>query len=255
MPSVLNLFAIKMIEKQVEELFKKAKARFLGPSAVDKRFYFMLKIDPALSLPGIFAAASQEERVKPDHQIIRKLLSHAENYIDAYESRAKAQVVKAVDSWIQDAAISGVQTDVKTVLGGELADVWKKVTTDLSKMVNTEAQNAKNIGTLEGIIRSNASSGIEDPMVYFVIVRDEHVCDECMRLHMLPDGKTPKVWYLSELGHGYHKKGQENPKLGGLHPHCRCSIVTLMPGFGFNEAGFVTYKEPGWNELEHQREY
>lgn len=254
MPSILTTLAIKAIQKTVDELFERAKARFLGPRAVDKRLYFRVRgIDPNYSLPGIFAAASQEEKVKPDTQILNKLLANAESYMDAYRSHAKANVVKAVDAWLQEAAMSGVQTDVKTVLGGELADVWKKVTNDLSRMVNTEAQNVKNVGILEGIISSNASSGIEDPVVYFVIVRDEHVCDECMRLHMMSDGKTPKVWYLSELGHGYHKKGQDNPKLGGLHPHCRCSLVTLMPGFGFNKEGFVSYIEPGWNELENQR--
>lgn len=254
MPNILTALAIRLIQKQVDSLFEKARARLLGPAAVDKRLYFGIRgIDPNYSLPGIFAAASQEEKTKPNADILRKLLSNAENYLDAYRSHAKARVVKAVDSWLQEAAISGVQTDVQTVLGGELADVWKTVTNDVSRMVHTEAQNVKNVGILEGIINSNLTSGIEDPVVYFVIVRDEHVCSECMRLHMQPDGKTPKVWYLSEIGHGYHKKGQDNPKLGGLHPHCRCSLVTLMPGFGFNKQGFVSYIEPGWSEINNQR--
>jgi hypothetical protein len=63
----------------------------------------------------------------------------------------------------------------------------------------------------------------------------------CRRLHLLDNGKTPRVYKLSEVGHGYHKKGQDDPKLGGLHPHCRCTLVTLMPGFGFDKAGMVKY--------------
>jgi hypothetical protein len=44
------------------------------------------------------------------------------------------------------------------------------------------------------------------------------------------------------LGHGYHKKGEPNPKVGGLHPHCRCTMVTLMPGYGFDAGGMIKFK-------------
>jgi hypothetical protein len=94
---------------------------------------------------------------------------------------------------------------------------------------------------------------IDDPVVYWVIVRDEHVCGECVRLHMLPDGVTPRCWYLSEVGHGYHKKGQDNPKVGGLHPHCRCSMVTLLPGYGFSASGNVAFISLNHDEVARQR--
>jgi len=97
----------------------------------------------------------------------------------------------------------------------------------------------RNVGILEGIVKTNAVAGVEDPTVFFVVVRDGVLCGECKRLHMLEDGVTPRVWKLSEVGHGYHKKGEQFPKVGGLHPHCRCVLSTLLPGYGFNEGGFV----------------
>ena len=70
---------------------------------------------------------------------------------------------------------------------------------------------------------------------------------------MLPDGVTPRVWKLSEVGAGYHKKGDLNPKIAGLHPHCRCCLTSLLNGFGFNSSGMVTYIGKGHDEFAKQR--
>jgi hypothetical protein len=120
------------------------------------------------------------------------------------------------------------------VLGGKLADVWGKTTYDVKRMIDTEANGARNMGALEGIIGVNASQGIEDPVVYFVTVQGRHLCEECKRLHLLDDEVTkPRAWYLSEIGPGLPQEGRGQPKANGLHPHCRCTMVTLMPGYGF----------------------
>ena len=252
MPAILTLAAIKVIEKAVDELFDKAKARYLGPAAIDKRIY-LGDFSAPKSLPGIFMAAAREEGAVPDKDIIAHLTRNAANYLDAYRSSTKAQVVKDVQAFLQEAAAKGVQTNVETVLGGKLADTWGKVTNDVKRLIDTEASNARNMGALEGIIGVNTSQGIEDPVVYFVVVRDEHLCDECKRLHLLEDETTPKLWYLSELKHGYHKRKEAFPALGGEHPHCRCTLVTLMPGYGFDEGGMVKYVSPDHDEMEQQR--
>lgn len=252
MPSVLSLAAIKLIERQIDMLFDKAKGRYLGPAAIDKRIYLGDFSSPK-SLPGIFMAAAREEGAVPDKDIIAHLTRNAANYLDAYRASTKAQVVKEVQAFLQEAATKGVETDVQTVLGGKLADTWGKVTGDVKRLIDTEASNARNMGALEGIIGVNTSQGIEDPVVYFVVVRDEHLCDECKRLHLLEDEVTPKLWYLSELKHGYHKRKEPFPALGGEHPHCRCTLVTLMPGYGFGDDGMVKYISPDHDEMEEQR--
>jgi hypothetical protein len=246
----LPLSATKAIHKAVSDLFDKAKARLFARPPVSQTL--KVAISPTFSLPGLFTAASRDEAANPDATILRTLLSHAENYVDSYQEATKAKVTKAVDTWLQEAALTGVKTNLETVLGGELAEVWGKVTGDMKRLVETEGTNARNTGSLDGILRVNAAHEIEDPVVYFVVVRDSHLCLECKRLHMLDDGITPRLWYISELGHGYHHKGESNPKLGGLHPNCRCSLVTLMPGFGFKN-GFVSFIKLHHNELEEQR--
>jgi hypothetical protein len=114
-----------------------------------------------------------------------------------------------------------------------LDDVMKEMGTHVEAIVDTEASNARNVSLMDGIVRINAVRGIDDPVVYFVVVRDNVTCPECIKLHLLEDKRTPRVWKLSEVGQGYHKRGDDHPKIGGLHPHCRCTMVTLLPGFGF----------------------
>ena len=35
--------------------------------------------------------------------------------------------------------------------------------------------------------------------------------------------------------------------------NCRCSLATVIPGYGFDAAGRVTFIKDGWNELKYQR--
>jgi hypothetical protein len=244
--------AVRKIEAAVDDLFDRAKVRFLGPRSVDKKLY--IGFQRPTSLPGIFEQAVAEEGGIPDLETLEQLISSAGNYMDSLRLRAKAKVVNAVQAFMSESAGPGSDSKkLQSVLGGELADLFASIKSDMNRIVDTESQKARNIGQLDGIVRVNASVGVDDPLVFFVVVRDNELCDECRKLHMLPDGKTPRVWKLSQLGHGYHKRGDPQPKISGLHPHCRCSMTTLMPGFGFNEAGFVAWKGEGHDEYEEQQ--
>lgn len=245
--------AIKLIHAAVDNLFDRLHQRVRGDKQWTGGKQLRIGYKKEATLLGLFEAASKEEGVTPHIEVVKPLLNIASSYLEAVKEKTKAKVVQGVQSFIHDAAIKGVATDVETVLGGHLADVWKETTNDIKRIVETESTVVRNTGLMDGILRSSALVGVEDPVVFFVIVKDGNACGECMRLHVQPDGVTPRVWRMSEVGGTYHKKGEEFPKVGGLHPHCRCQMTTLMPGYGFNDAGRVTYKHPGYNELEKQR--
>lgn len=252
---ILGQKARKAIGLAVDKLFDRVKARYLGPSSIQGRSDKQIKIGyvPQLTLQGLYETAAREEYTRPDPQSVQHLADMASGYLDLARDKAKLKAVHAVESCLRDADASGVKTDLETVLGGHLADVWASAATEVKKIVDTEATKARNLGTLEGITKVNAASGIEDPVVFFVTVRDSDRCEECTKIHLLPDEVTPRVWYLSEVQAGYHERGVDKPCLGGLHPSCRCSLVTLMPGYGFDKAGLVTYRGQGHNEMAAQR--
>lgn len=244
--------AVRLIEEAVARLFQKIREHTFGDKhPTGKRLYIAYK--PDLTLKGIFNAGASEEGVKPSEDLLKTLLKISGSYLDAAEAKAKAKTVQAVQSFLIDAGNKGIETNVETVLGGKLYEVLGEASRDVKRIMETESTVIRNTSIMDGIVRSNAAAGIEDPTVFFVTVRDQHRCDECTRLHVQPDGVTPRVWKLSELGSGYHKRGDPSPKVGGLHPHCRCVLTTLLPGYGFNAAGKVQYKTPGYDEFKAQR--
>ena len=243
---------VRIIEQAVEKLFEKIRAHTFGDKhPTGKRLYVSYK--PELTLKGIFTAGAAEEGVTPSEDLLKTLLKISASYLDAAEAKAKAKTVQAVQSFLIDAGNKGVKTDLQTVLEGKLYEVMGEAQRDVKRIMETESTVVRNTSIMDGIVRSNAAAGIDDPTVFFVTVRDQHRCEECTRLHVQPDGVTPRVWKLSELGSGYHKRGDPQPKVGGLHPHCRCVLTTLMPGYGFNAGGRVQYKSPGYDEFKTQR--
>ena len=234
---VIGPAAVKLICAAVDAVFDKAKNRILGPWSIGKQI--VMGYSREWSLPGIFEAAAKEEGYVPDLKTLKQLLDIAGGYIDATRERTKAKVVHEVSSFLKDAHMQGVKTDLPTVLGGKLVEVMNDASTSMRRIIEAETNQVKNVGILEGAIRINAAQGIDDPTVYFVSVKDENRCEECEKLHTI-DGSTPRLWKLSQVGHGYHTKGEPNPKIGGLHPNCRCTMATLLPGYGF-VGGRVTF--------------
>ena len=251
--------AVTLIEAAVEALFARAKIRLLGRDHAPRRLLFgpttVLEHRHDLSLPGLFDAASHSEGFSPRDDVRAASVRAAETYLDAYRERAKAAAVEAVEAARAEAYRGGKDAAeaAKKALRSRLADVMVTATNDVKRMVETEVTGVRNAGSIDGIVKVNTLAGVGDPVVYFVSVNDSHRCSECTKLHTLDDGLTPRVWKMSEVEAGYHRRGSGRPSMKGLHPHCRCSLCTLMPGFGFDHAGRATFVENGHDELAAQR--
>lgn len=245
--------AVKKVHAAVDKMFDNLKTRSLGYKAMGgKKLYVAYRRD--LSLPGLFEAAMSEEGGKPNTGLLDSLLAVSGNYIDSTKERAKAKVVQAVNAALGEfSATKPSKAEMRAAIEAELTKVWDEMTGHVQRIVETEGNTAKNVGLFDAILQMNERAGVEDPTMYFVVVRDDSLCAECKRLHLQEDGVTPRLWKLSEVGHSYHKRGEEKPKLNGLHPHCRCVPVTLLPGFGFDAKGGLTFKRPGHDELGMQR--
>jgi hypothetical protein len=245
----LSRGAARVVTDAVDDLFDRVKGRVLGPDFIrsrgDKNIFVGHRRD--FSIPGLYRRAAAEEATRPNEATLNSLAKIAESYLDAERERTKARVLKAVQDWV-----SRDGTDMATVLGGELAGLFTQATKAVARIVDSESTTARNMGTLEGITKVAAAANVSDPAVYFVTVRDHELCEECRRLHLMPDGVTPRVWKLSDVSSGYHQRGEETPSIGGLHPHCRCSLAYLAIGFGFDSVGRVVFIGVGHDELARQ---
>ncbi len=235
----------QIIETRINGLFDSIKGRFLGARGLDKSLLFVYNRD--LSLPGMYEAATSEEGATPSHETLDTLVDTSKKYIDSLKLKTVNKVIKDVEAHLADQEVTPESIEAT------LKESWENVTSQMTRIVNTETQATKSIGLLEGIVQGNAKIGVEDPVVAFIPIKDKSLCNECLTLHLLPDGITPRLFLLSEVAKGYHIKGSDSPSIHGLHPHCRCQMVTVMPGFGFTDGGRVTYIKKDHSEIEKQR--
>lgn len=242
------------IERKIDQLFDRLLARFVGSSGGPKIIGFEVVSDPILSLPGMFLSSAAEGGV-PDSSsdTVKSLARIASNYINGVREQAKAKIIHAVDNAIVRTEAEEEENVMKQ-LEGQLSGMLTDTASKVRRVLETETANARNEGLFDGIVRMSTNVGIGDPVVYKVVVKDEVLCKTCKKLWLMPDLTTPRLYYLSEMRHEYmndHK--HPYPTVGNSHPHCRCTMTFLMPGFGFDESGSVKWVEEGHLEIKKQR--
>ena len=188
-----------------------------------------------------------------EQDVLKSLLNSAHGYIEALKNRTRATVTERIDGLARESQIKNQkmsEEDVQKVVQEELG----KASSDMFAIVESESTKLRNLGTIMDISRVASSIGDSDPTVFFVIVRDGKTCPDCLRLHMMPDMITPRLWKLGQLRSGYGKRGDDAPSMINRHPHCRCSMAYLSKDWGFNELGRLEYKGAGHDAYLHQKE-
>ena len=240
--------ALKSISSSVDLVFKRIKWRVLGPDFVKGPEGPLKPFHKRWSLPGLYHSATAEEAMEPNKKMLHGLMTIAEGYLDAEAERTKAKVIHAIHT----AMNKDPDAELADLVIEELEPVWKETTENVIKIVDTEGTTARNMGTLEGVARAGEMIGNDDPYVFFIPVRDHELCKECKRVHLMPDGVTPRIFKTSDVGTGYHTRGTDMPSISGLHPHCRCSLTGMARGYGFDAAGMIKFVDLDHDEYEAQ---
>ena len=223
----------------VESLFDRMTMRLLGniPQLKNKKL-MVFDANPTLTLAHLFVQSMGGSSIgSKESEVMKNLLSTAHGYIDALKSSTKTRLAERVDALIKEAKSKGdlpLENDLKNAIAQELIAAGNHFKT----ISEAEATKARNLGKAVNIAQVATSQGVDDPTVLFVVVKDNVTCSECIRLHLLSDKKTPRLWKLSELGFTYHKKGEDNAKINGLHPHCFTGDTFLH-----TSSGLKTLKE------------
>ena len=124
-----------------------------------------------------------------------------------------------------------------------LRESSKEWTRDWDRVAHTEIWNAKLTGEVMTILEKNSpvSNKHGDTLVYKK--PSPMACDQCKRLYLKSDMKTPKIFKLSELmSNGTNiglKTSEWKPVYGTIHPNCMCPLSILPDGFTFDKDGEV----------------
>lgn len=237
----------------VERMFDRLAFHLLGniPKLRDKKLEFFGS-QPKFTLANIFLQAMGNKQPNYfEKDVLRSILNSSYGYIEGLKNKTSSNVVEAVDALVKEAKANGTYVtadQVSAIVSAEL----EKAKNHMKLTAEAETTKTRNMAHTMEIASEAEKQGIEDPTIYFIIVRDGKACFECVRLHMMPDGITPRVYKLSEVSMGYHKRGEDRPSVCGNHPMCRCSSSQLPPGWGFKN-GFVSFISLDHDEYQNQR--
>ena len=250
----LSFNALGKIGDLIEEHFNAIAVKFLGMiprASKNKRLTFSIEPNSITSL--FVEALGTEKPTEAEEDTLKSLLMIADSYVDALKDRTKAQVMNDISAYVNDMGNQNKPINM-TKIGNIFEEKMDKAKTHFEMIAGAETNKAKNTGKALNFIKVGEAMGTPDPYVFFIPVLDERNDPETLRLHVLPDKITPRVYKLSELGNEYHKKGDKWPKIQGTNPNCRCVLSIMPPNFGFGDDGRIKFKSIGWNEMDYQRE-
>ncbi len=242
------------IGKIVDDMFDNIAIQLIGsiPRLRNKKLA-IISMENHFGLANLFVQAMQNKVPNAVEQdLLRGLIASTDGYIEALKNKTRSNITERIDGMVREARIKKEKVS-ESAIKDAIADEMKKAKAHMALTVEQEASKLRNLGTLMSISRMATSIGDDDPTVFFVVVKDATTCGECLRLHLMPDQTTPRLWKFSELKQGYHKRNEDSPSAFGLHPHCRCQLVYLSRGFGFNELGRTAYQFEDYDAYKEQR--
>jgi hypothetical protein len=158
----------------------------------------------------MYESAIKEEAGVPDIEVLENLVGTSQKYLEAAKLKAINTVVKDLEAHLAEE-----EAPTATTIQEALKDSFEGVSAGVKRIVETELQATKSFGLLDGIIKANLSSGVDDPIVFWVVVKDDLFCNFCRKVHLMPNGITPRLWRLSEVNMGYAKKNDNVPSIHG----------------------------------------
>lgn len=244
----------EQIDKVVSDLFDKAALRFLGniPKFQNKKV-MLIGFEQSSSIANLFIQAMNNRWLNNiENDVLKGVLTGAANYIDILKNKTSNNIIQKLEGLAREARVSNekiAESELNKIIEEELT----KAKSDLETIALSESTKARNLGMVMDISRAAAVEGDTDPVIAFAGINDGATCKECIRLFLMPDGITPRLWKMSECSAGYFKRGDAFPSILGLHPRCRHTPFMVPSDWGFDKSGHLTFKNIGYDALEKQR--
>jgi len=242
------------IKSVVERLFDSIAFGLLGniPSVRAKNTFW--NAAAGIGLGHIFIEAMGNKRPNSlETDVLAGLLASSHGYIESIKHNTQSNIAEQVDGLVRQSQFGGEYVDESKV-HEIIANEMKKAKNQIKIVAESESTKIRNVGSVMDISRKAAEKNIEDPNVFFIVVRDSHTCEYCNKNHINADG-TPKVFKLSEIKQSYlstEEKKSGEVSVCGAHPLCRCGLNFLSPNYGFKN-GKLEYIANGHDEYEKQK--
>jgi len=241
------------IEALIDNMFENLSYDLFGfIPGTHKKITFSTR-KPTYNLVNLFVESlGNRAPTSAEKDYAKGIIKNASNYVTALKEKTKSSVVEAVNGKVSQAKNQQVsRKSISDIISREML----KAKSHMNLIAESETTKVRNSAVEADITRVGKALNVEDPSVYFVTIRDKKTCKYCLQNHFIDGGTTPRVQKLSEVKKTYlstqdRKDGYTS--ICGQHPHCRCSMVFLAPGFGFDK-GRMTWIGYGHDELNKQK--
>jgi hypothetical protein len=250
----LSAKAKEALSEVIENLFDAIALNLLGniPKLKNKKF-LAISGQPNLGLANLFVQAMGNKTPNAqEEQLLTGILNSAYGYVESLKNKTTSNISERIDGFVREASFrkeNVLGADIQAILDEEM----KKAKSSMLTISESEATKFRNLGSLINITRVAADLGDQDPTVFFSVLKDAATCQECIRIHLMPDRVTPRLYKFSELKHSYHRRGDDSPSVFNLHPHCRCTLTYLSPSYSFDKFGKFKYVGSDHDEYALQR--
>ena len=122
----------------------------------------------------------------------------------------------------------------------DLSGDWDR---DWDRVAQTEMWNAKLYSEAQTIL--DGTSAFSDKGGDTLVFKRpaSYACNQCKRLYLEADGKTPRLFRLTDMmAYGTNaglKTADWNPVFGTMHPNCGCPFAVMPDGAAFDENGRI----------------
>jgi hypothetical protein len=250
----ISLSGKKEIHRIVEETFDRLAMQLIGeiPRLKNKKI-LLLSSKPNFNLAHLFIQSMANKTPNPvERDALKGMLESSLGWIDSLKNKTRSSITEKLDSYIKESKAQNrdiSEDQIEQLIEQEMSSARNS----FNNIVEAESSKIKGASQILEISHVASDIGDSDPNVAFLVIRDSVTCKECIRLHLMPDGITPRVWRLSELSHGYHKRGENKPSIAGLHPNCRCTLIYISKGFGYDKQGKLKFVDLNHDEYLAQR--
>ncbi len=244
------------IKQAIEDMFDSLALKLIGNHPkLQNRKVAIFSSENHYGLANLFIQALGNRKLNTvENDFLRGLLDSSYGYVESLKNKTMSNIAEKIDGIAQEAKLRGTRVsneEINETLQKEL----DKSKSHLIKITEAEGTKVRNMGATVEIGRMASELKDEDPNVYFVVKRDAHTCQDCIRNHLHPDG-TPKIFKLSEVKYTYLSSAERKSGLVsicGAHPHCRCSLSYLAKNFTFKN-NKLAYHSEDHDEYTFQKE-
>jgi hypothetical protein len=247
----MDVNVTRAIDQAVDKIYDRLTIRLTGHPLTGSNLFITYNYG---ALPETYKEALDVYGGTLNKQQLDALVDLTRDYLQKHRHATKAATKQAIQAIYQDVNSGVIKTEhIQNHIDSMLQNIFATASNGVETLVTNELEKVKSWGLKESIEHVNDRAGVVDPVIVFIPVKDQYLCDECETLHLMHDKVVPKAWYYSEVQSGYFHRGDDVPSWNLLHPHCRCSPSTVLPGFGFDGNGHVVWIGDSFSEIDFQR--